>query len=63
MCVGVPKETAAKEQRVALTPQGAAALAKAGFNINVENNAGSAAQFAVRMLSTISGRAVTKVKI
>ncbi len=46
---GVPKETFPGEQRVALTPAGAAALLKAGFKaVVVERGAGAAAEFAVR---------------
>ena len=45
---GVPKETFPGEQRVALTPAGAAALLKAGFKaVVVERGAGAAAEFAV----------------
>ena len=45
MKIGVPKELAAKERRVALTPEACAALIKAGFVILVEAGAGSAAYF------------------
>lgn len=49
LVVGVPKETYANECRVALTPQGVAALLKAGFcAVHVERGAGAAAQFTVR---------------
>lgn len=52
LCVpraGVPKETFENEQRVALTPQGVAALLKAGFKeVHIESGAGAAAQFSVR---------------
>lgn len=45
---GVPKETFPGEQRVALTPAGAATLLKAGFKaVVVERGAGAAAEFAV----------------
>lgn len=43
MKIGVPKEVAAKERRVALTPEVCAALIKVGFEILVEAGAGSAA--------------------
>ena len=45
MRVGVPKETAADERRVALVPEVASRLAQAGFEIAVERGAGEAAAF------------------
>ena len=45
MRVGVPKETAPRETRVALIPAGAAALKKAGLEVAVETGAGDAAGF------------------
>jgi proton-translocating NAD(P)+ transhydrogenase subunit alpha len=45
MKVGVPKETAAGERRVALTPESAARLIKAGLTVAVERGAGEAASF------------------
>ena len=45
MRVGVPKETAARETRVALIPAGAATLIKAGLEVVVEAGAGEAAGF------------------
>lgn len=45
---GVPKETHEGEARVALSPQGVAALLKAGFKgVSVERGAGALAQFNV----------------
>jgi len=44
----VPKETAAEEQRVAVTPGGVASLLKAGFKaVVVERGAGVGAHFSV----------------
>ena len=43
MIIGVPKETAAGENRVALIPETAAKLIKAGFQIQVEKGAGAKA--------------------
>src|SRR5207249_97156 len=43
MNIGVPKETAANEHRVALTPDVAGRLVKAGFSVLVERGAGEAA--------------------
>ena len=45
MRVGVPKETAPRETRVALIPSAAAALKKAGLDVIVETGAGEAAGF------------------
>src|SRR6059058_2040851 len=42
MKVGVPKETAAKERRVALTPDVAGKLVKSGLTVLVERGAGEA---------------------
>ena len=46
MRIGVPKETAAHERRVAVTPDVAGRLVKAGFSVLVERAAGEAASFA-----------------
>src|SRR5438270_6727030 len=45
MKIGVPKETAANERRVALVPDTAARLVKAGLEVAVEQGAGAAAAF------------------
>lgn len=45
MRIGVPKETAANERRVALTPDVAGRLIKGGFEIAMERGAGTAAYF------------------
>ncbi|OLC78150.1 MAG: NAD(P) transhydrogenase subunit alpha [Gemmatimonadetes bacterium 13_1_40CM_4_69_8] len=45
MRVGVPKEIAANERRVALTPDVAGRLTKGGFEIVIERGAGTAAFF------------------
>ena len=44
--IGVPKEVAAKERRVALTPDVCSALIRTGVEISVETGAGSEAFFA-----------------
>jgi len=46
MKIGVPKETAANERRVAVTPDAAGRLVKTGLSILVERGAGEAASFA-----------------
>jgi NAD(P) transhydrogenase subunit alpha len=45
MRIGVPKEVAPNERRVALTPDVAGRLVKSGFDVNVERGAGTAAFF------------------
>src|SRR5438477_266147 len=45
MNIGSPKDTAANERRVALTPDVAGRLVKAGFSVLVERGAGEAASF------------------
>src|SRR2546427_10897583 len=45
MNIGVPKETAANERRVAVTPDVAGKLVKSGFSVLVERGAGEAASF------------------
>ena len=45
MIIGVTRETAAKELRVALIPASAAALIKAGLEVRMERGAGEAAGF------------------
>ena len=45
MKVGVPKETAANERRVALSPEVAGRLVKAGLTIQIERGAGTGASF------------------
>jgi NAD(P) transhydrogenase len=46
LSIGIPRETYENERRVALTPQGVAALKKAGFKeVVVEAGAGAAANF------------------
>ncbi|NBV31841.1 MAG: hypothetical protein EBR93_04835, partial [Bacteroidetes bacterium] len=43
--IGVPKETAADEHRIALTPSGVASLTANGHTVTVERDAGVRAQF------------------
>src|SRR6516165_7631032 len=45
MRIGVPKETATGEQRVALVPEVVSKLTGSGFEILVEKGAGSAASY------------------
>ncbi|HEU5168886.1 MAG TPA: Re/Si-specific NAD(P)(+) transhydrogenase subunit alpha [Gemmatimonadales bacterium] len=46
MRIGVPKETAPREQRVALVPESCKKLIKAGYEVTVEAGAGEAAGYA-----------------
>ena len=43
--IGVPKESMAKERRVAVSPAVTATLVKKGFTVSVEDNAGQEASF------------------
>jgi NAD(P) transhydrogenase subunit alpha len=45
MRIGVPKETAAGERRVALVPESCKKLIQAGYEISIESGAGSSAGF------------------
>ncbi len=45
MIIGVPKETASGENRVALVPETIAKLIKAGFQVNIQQGAGAKAYF------------------
>ncbi|NTV04140.1 NAD(P)(+) transhydrogenase (Re/Si-specific) subunit alpha, partial [bacterium] len=45
MIVGVPRETAARERRVALVPAAAQVLVKAGLGVVVERGAGEASGY------------------
>src|SRR3954466_7844920 len=46
LLIGVPKETAAGEKRVATVPEAVAKLVKLGFSVAVESGAGDGANFA-----------------
>ena len=45
MIIGVPKEIKNRERRVALTPEGASALAAQGHELRIEQNAGAGSGF------------------
>ena len=53
MKIGVPKEVAANERRVALTPDVAGRLVKGGFDVVVERGAGTAAFFPDEAYTTV----------
>jgi len=53
MKIGVPKEVAANERRVALTPDVAGRLVKGGFDVVVERGAGTAAFFPDAAYTTV----------
>src|SRR5690349_12474736 len=58
MNIGVPKETAANERRVAVTPDVAGKLVKSGFSLLVERGAGEAASFGDEAYGTAGVRLV-----
>jgi NAD(P) transhydrogenase subunit alpha len=69
--IGVPKETAAGERRVALVPDAAAGLASSAFDVLVERGAGEKAYFAddlyaeagARLVPSVFGEADVVVKV
>jgi NAD(P) transhydrogenase subunit alpha len=71
MKVGVPKETAAGERRVALVPDAAGRLVSDGFEVIVEPGAGAAAYFAdeafaeagARLTESVYGEADAVLKV
>jgi H+-translocating NAD(P) transhydrogenase subunit alpha len=58
MRLGVPKETAPGERRVALVPDAAGRLAKGGFEVVVERGAGTAASFTDEAFAEAGARLV-----
>ncbi len=56
MRIGVPKETAANERRVALTPDVVGRLVKNGFEVTIERGAGTAAYFPDEAYRTAGAR-------
>jgi H+-translocating NAD(P) transhydrogenase subunit alpha len=57
MRIGVPKETAPGERRVALVPESCKKLIQAGYTISVEAGAGDASGFpdaALRLFGTVA---------
>jgi NAD(P) transhydrogenase subunit alpha len=63
MRVGVPKETATRETRVALIPAGAATLTKAGLEVLVEAGAGEAAGFIDTAFRDQGAKIVTRAEV
>ncbi|MCL4289585.1 MAG: Re/Si-specific NAD(P)(+) transhydrogenase subunit alpha [Thermoleophilia bacterium] len=61
MKVGIPKETAAGERRVALTPDAPARLSAAGIEVLVESGAGAAAGFLDSSFAEAGARIVPDV--
>lgn len=56
--IGIPKETAFQENRIALTPEAVGVLVSNGHNVVIENNAGEAAHFRNRDYSEAGARIV-----
>ena len=71
MKIGIPKETAAGERRVALVPDAAGRLVSDGFEVLVERGAGTAAYFeddafteaGARLVESVYGEAEVVVKV
>lgn len=60
MKIGILKETKANENRVAMTPQAASALVKAGFEIAIESDAGLASAFENKVYEAVNIKVVSK---
>lgn len=56
--IGIPKETAFQENRVALTPDAVSVLVSNGHEVTIEHNAGEAAHFGDRDYSEAGARIV-----
>jgi alanine dehydrogenase len=56
--IGIPKETAFQENRIALTPEAVGVLVSNGHNVVIENNAGEAAHFRNRDYTEAGARIV-----
>jgi alanine dehydrogenase len=56
--IGIPKETAFQENRIALTPDAVGVLVSNGHNVIIENNAGEAAHFRNRDYTEAGARIV-----
>jgi NAD(P) transhydrogenase subunit alpha len=63
MRIGVPKETAANERRVALTPDAAGRLAKGGHEVVIERGAGAAAFFSDENYMTAGARVADRAAV
>lgn len=62
LVIGIPKETAAQEKRVVLTPEAVALLANNGQQVVVESNAGLSAKFADKDYSDAGAKVVYSAK-
>ena len=56
MIIGIPKELAEGEQRVAATPASAKRLIKLGYDVAIESGAGDAASFPDRLYEEVGAR-------
>src|SRR6201990_1741154 len=56
--IGIPKETAFQENRIALTPDAVGVLVSNGHNVVIEHNAGEAAHFRDRDYSEAGAKIV-----
>ncbi|GMR32393.1 hypothetical protein PMAYCL1PPCAC_02588 [Pristionchus mayeri] len=62
LTVATVRETFQGEKRVALSPAATAVLVKKGFNVQIEENAGSAAQFSNEDYAAAGGKIVSREK-
>src|SRR5687768_3460297 len=56
--IGIPKETAFQENRIALTPDAVSVLVSNGHEVTIEHNAGEAAHYRDRDYSEAGARIV-----
>ena len=56
--IGIPKETAFQENRIALTPDAVSVLVNNGHSVTIEHNAGAAAHYTDRDYSEAGARIV-----
>src|SRR5690349_24874482 len=56
MMIGIPKEIAFQENRIALTPDAVSVLISNGHEVTIEHNAGEAAHFADKDYSEAGAR-------
>ena len=63
LTIGIPKETADRETRVAMTPTIAKQLISKGFKINVESGAGEFSNFSDKDYETVGVKIEKREKV
>ena len=62
-CLGIPKETADNEKRVALTPEAVNKLIDLGFEVLIENKAGLDSSFSNKAYELAGAKIVTQFEV